>query len=75
MKVSASYLENLARDYQKAYAAANDETAPTVTWQRGWFSIGRPAVRRRRKELEEMRDELWRRARAIPSTTRGGAAE
>lgn len=65
MKVSAAYLERVAREYQAAYAAANEETAPAITWQRGWFIIGnRPSFRYRRTAIEEMRDELRRRATA-----------
>ena len=52
MKVSATYLERLARDWQRAYMNANGKDAPSIVWEKGWFKIG--AVRYRRKRLEEM---------------------
>lgn len=61
MKVTAGYLERLARDYQSAYEAANDALAPPIIWQRGWFKINH--ARYRRKQVEEMRDTLQFRAR------------
>jgi hypothetical protein len=75
MKVTAAYIEQLIRDYQSAYTDANEATAPAVTWSRGWFTIGRPSARYRRKALEEMRDELRRRASILAPPTRSDAAE
>jgi hypothetical protein len=62
MKITASYLDCVARDWQSAYIAANSKNAPAVVWEGGWFVIdGR---RYRRAKLESMRDELRRRALA-----------
>ena len=53
MRVTASYLERVARDWQKAYAAANDgKMAPAVRWEKGWFIV--EGFRYRRAKLEMM---------------------
>lgn len=55
MRVTAAYLERVARDWQSAYAKAHDKMAPPVTWERGWFTISnerRPKYRR--AQLEQM---------------------
>ena len=61
-RFSIHYLENLAREWQRAYEAANDKPAPAVRWSRGWFRItiddGPLGKGYRRKELELMRDNL-----------------
>lgn len=71
MRVSAAYLERVAREYQAAYSAANEEPAPGLVWQRGWFVMRRSigsSRKYRRAEIEEMRDELLRRVVGAPST-------
>lgn len=64
VRVSLHYLEKLIREWQQAFAIANDKTAPAVTWERGWFVIG--AKRYRRAEFEKMRNELRFRAYSRP---------
>jgi hypothetical protein len=51
---SASYLERVARDWQKAFANAHGKPAPAVTWEKGWFKLDNPPRRYRRAALEEM---------------------
>ncbi len=64
MRVTAAYLERLARDWQDAYQAINDQTAPAVVWEKGWFLIsGASSTKYRRAKLEEMRDRLRDRLR------------
>lgn len=74
MKVTAAYLERVAREYQAAYTAANGEPAPGIVWQRGWFVITRSigsSRKYRRTEIEEMRDELRRRVTKLTSPNGG----
>jgi len=55
MRVTAAYLERVARDWQSAYAKAHERTAPPVTWVRGWFTIGNERrAKYRRAQLEQM---------------------
>jgi len=66
MRVTASYLENLIRDWQRAYMAVNGKDAPSVTWENGWFLIKDDRLickyeRVRRSKFEAMRDTLKRR--------------
>lgn len=56
MRVTAAYLERVARDWQKAYRAANDKDPPPVIWEKGWFKVG--TIRYRRQRLEEMTRNL-----------------
>jgi len=56
VRVTAGYLERVARDWQKAFREANGKDAPAVTWEKGWFKID--GKRYRRRALEEMRDRL-----------------
>lgn len=56
MRVSAGYLERVAREWQRAYLAANGKDAPAVVWEKGWFKIG--SIRYRRQRLEEMTANL-----------------
>jgi len=58
VRVTAGYLERIARDWQKAYREANSKGAPAVTWANGWFQIG--AHRYRRATLEDMTSTLRR---------------
>ncbi len=60
--------DRLISEWQAAYEAANDATAPTIKWEHGWFIIssrmtGSLIERVRRKKLEAMRDTLIRRKR------------
>jgi len=55
MRVSAGYLERVAKDWQNAYAKAHERTAPSVTWEKGWFTIGNERRSKyRRAKLEQM---------------------
>lgn len=59
MRVSAAYLERVAKDWQKAFQEAHDKPAPAVVWEKGWFRIEnswRP--RYRRATLEAMTKTL-----------------
>lgn len=56
MRVTAGYLQRVAREWQAAYVAANDKEAPPVAWENGWFKVG--TIRYRRKRLEEMTRNL-----------------
>jgi hypothetical protein len=58
MRVSASYLEKVAKDWQRAFTEANGKVAPAVTWERGWFKIDGGQWRHRRATLEEMTKTL-----------------
>jgi predicted TPR repeat methyltransferase len=60
MRVTASYLEKVGRDWQAAYAAANGKTAPAIRWSKGWFRVGDDPLGKgyRRAELEEMTKRL-----------------
>lgn len=60
----ASYLENLGRNWQRAYLAVNGKTAPEVIWKSGWFLID--GKRYRRSTLEAMHTRLQKRANAGP---------
>lgn len=74
MRVTAAYLERVAREYQAAYTAANEEAAPDLIWQRGWFVMTRgsgTSRKYRRAEIEEMRDELRRRVTSASLQDRG----
>ncbi|XUM19746.1 hypothetical protein ACRAVF_18955 [Bradyrhizobium oligotrophicum S58] len=58
-RFSASYLEQIAKKWQQAFAEAHGKTAPAVTWSDGWFTIEndrRPKYRR--KQLERMTEVL-----------------
>jgi hypothetical protein len=65
MKVSASYLARVAKNWQEAYFAANGKEAPPVIWERGWFLInyGNCTPRFRREQLERMTANL----RSLPA--------
>lgn len=56
MRVSASYLERVARDWQQAFQRAHGRSPPAVEWVRGWFRIGVGPFRQgyRRAQLEQM---------------------
>ena len=55
MRVSAAYLERVAKNWQDAFAKAHEKTAPPVTWERGWFTIGNERRHKyRRAQLEQM---------------------
>jgi hypothetical protein len=58
MRVTTSYLERVARDWQKAYREANSRDAPAVVWEHGWFKID--SKRYRRATLEDMTNTLRR---------------
>lgn len=58
MSLSASDIERIARDWQSAYAEANDSIAPAITWSRGWFYIGTIKSKYRRAAIEEMTKTL-----------------
>lgn len=62
MKVSAGYLERVARDWQKAFEAAHNKPAPPIVWERGWFRVdqGTYKPRYRRAKVEEMTKVLRR---------------
>jgi hypothetical protein len=64
VRVTTEYRERLIREWREAYEIANDETAPAVTIDRGWFVIG--AKRYGRRAFEEMRNNLRFRAHARP---------
>ena len=64
MRVTASYLERVAREWQAAYSALYLKEAPAVKWERGWFKIQGASYRR--KALEEMRDRLRQMSIAHP---------
>lgn len=56
-------IEALIAEYRTAYFVANGKSAPRITYEDGWFGIGEnPAVKHRRRAIEQMRDELKRRA-------------
>lgn len=56
MRVSAAYLERVARDWQLAFVKAHGRSAPHIEWVRGWFRIGVGPYRQgyRRAQLEQM---------------------
>jgi hypothetical protein len=56
VRVSAAYLERVARDWQDAYCAAHQKPAPHIVWERGWFRIvdGGYRPKYRRAKLEQM---------------------
>lgn len=56
MSLHASDLEQIARDWQRAFSEAHGKIAPPVVWEWGWFRIG--ANRYRRKKLQEMTEVL-----------------
>lgn len=57
--------DNMIAEYRKAYAAANGQPAPAVTFRAGWFKVGTmQAVRY--AELQQMAKRLWDRSRADP---------
>jgi hypothetical protein len=58
MRVSASYLERVARDWQHAFEAAHGKPAPSIIWQKGWFVIESTRWRYRRAAIEEMTKTL-----------------
>lgn len=61
MKVSAAYLERVARDWQQAFKEVHGKSAPGVYWENGWFRIENPTgwnPRYRRAKLEEMTSTL-----------------
>ncbi len=53
---------NLITNYRAAYEAANDKTAPTVTYRNGWYVVGNPSYKYspkyRAKVLMEMTERL-----------------
>lgn len=54
-RFSAAYLERVAKDWQAAYAKAHSRTAPSVTWENGWFTINNErSPKYRRRQLERM---------------------
>ena len=63
MRMSASYIEKLIREYQRAFEAVHHKQAPTVVWENGWFRFFPNGIRFRRSRLEEMTNRL-RTARA-----------
>jgi hypothetical protein len=61
MRVSAAYLERVAREWQAAYVEAHDKSAPAIVWERGWFRIfndSRWRPRYRRATIEAMTKTL-----------------
>jgi len=56
MRVSAAYLERVAKDWQHAFEAAHGKPAPQIRWSRGWFRIGDGPLGTgyRRTKLEQM---------------------
>lgn len=61
MRVSAAYLERVARDWQQAFQQAHGKDAPAVVWEKGWFRINNESgwhPRYRRATLEAMTKTL-----------------
>lgn len=55
MRVSAAYLERVARNWQAAFTEAHGKTAPPITWAKGWFTIKQTTARKyRRTQIEAM---------------------
>lgn len=59
MRFSAAYIERIAKEWQAAFAKAHQRTAPPVTWERGWFTIGDESRSKyRRWQIERMTKTL-----------------
>lgn len=52
-------IERVAKDWQSAYAKAHERTAPPVTWEKGWFTIGNERYPKyRHAQIEQMTKTL-----------------
>lgn len=70
MRVTASYLERVARDWQSAYVSANDgKPAPSIKWEKGWFIV--QGHRYRRAKVEMMTGVLRKVASQMSTADRG----
>jgi hypothetical protein len=58
-RFSAARIEQIIREWQAAFAEANQRTAPPVIWEKGWFTIGDERQSKyRRWQLERMTQNL-----------------
>lgn len=55
MRVTAGYLERVAKDWQQAFENAHGKPAPPITRKGGWFTIKQSTEHKyRRAQIEQM---------------------